>query len=197
MTQASNDQPRHSILIPAETWARAEKYLTSVRSGNSVMGGRLAARLGPESLAGMQLERFFGELVETKKPQIFAETMVFGDGTDWNLTELGLLGDVSVAMPVTIYDDGRHTGWKAHRPEFGGTLVFTPGALLRNGRSKTAADWAAVVGPDGQICDEGYYDLYRRRLLPAFQYVNDHATGPRSAFLTIPGLGCGAGGRLF
>jgi hypothetical protein len=38
---------------------------------------------------------------------------------------------------------------------------------------------------------EGYYSLYRRRLLPVFRYINDCARKPRSAFLTVPGLGCG------
>jgi hypothetical protein len=48
-----------------------------------------------------------------------------------------------------------------------------------------------VTGPDGELSPEGYYSLYRRRLLPVFRYVNHHAAGPRSAFVTIPGLGCG------
>jgi hypothetical protein len=70
-------------------------------------------------------------------------------------------------------------------------LVFTPGALLRNGNGRTPADLGEVTGPDGKLASDGYYGLYRRRLLPVFRYVNDHAAKPRSALLTIPGLGCG------
>jgi hypothetical protein len=69
--------------------------------------------------------------------------------------------------------------------------VFTPGALLCNGRGHTPADWNEATGPAGQLSPEGYYRLYRRRLLPVFCYVNHRATEPRSAFLTLPGLGCG------
>jgi hypothetical protein len=155
------------------------------------MGQRLQGRLAGQSLERMSLETFFGELFETKEPRYFAESEVYGDGTDWNLTELGLLGDVSVAVPVTIFDDGRHTSPSMHHPPFKGTLVYTPGALLQSGKGTTPADWDAVVGADDTICEEAYYALYRRRLLPVFEYVNAHAPGPRSALLTIPGLGCG------
>lgn len=190
MTNPAADSPRYAILIPEETWARAQDYLRSVQSGASPMGKRLEKRLAGQSLEGMSLETFFGELFETKKPRCFAERDVYGDGTDWNLTELGLLGDVSVAVPVTIFDDGRHTNPSIHQPPFKGTLVYTPGALLKSGRGPTPADWDAVV-VDNATCDEAYYTLYRRRLLPAFEYVNAQAPGPRSAVLTIPGLGCG------
>jgi len=82
------------------------------------MGQRLQGRLAGQSLERMSLETFFGELFETKEPRYFAESEVYGDGTDWNLTELGLLGDVSVAVPVTIFDDGRHTSPSMHPPPF-------------------------------------------------------------------------------
>ncbi|PWU23408.1 MAG: hypothetical protein C5B48_08615, partial [Candidatus Rokuibacteriota bacterium] len=55
----------------------------------------------------------------------------------------------------------------------------------------TPADWKETTAADGQISAEGYYSLYRRRLLPVFRYINDHAARPRSAFVTVPGLGCG------
>jgi hypothetical protein len=38
---------------------------------------------------------------------------------------------------------------------------------------------------------EGYYKLYRRRLLPVLRHINAHATGPRFALVTILVLGCG------
>jgi hypothetical protein len=132
-----------------------------------------------------------GRLFDTKLPQIFAESAVAGDGTDWSPTELGLLGDVSIAVPVTVFDDGRHTAPTPHVPPFPGTLVFTPGALLRNGRGQSPADWRETTTPNGELFIEGYYRLYRRRLLPVFNYINDHAARPRSAFVTVPGIGCG------
>lgn len=130
-------------------------------------------------------------LFDTKQPQIFAEMAVAGDGSDWSPTELGMLGDVSIAVPVTIFDDGNHNAPTPHARPFSGMLLFTPGALLRNGRGNTPADWNETTALDGQLSPEGYYRLYRRRLLPVFRYINDHAGKPRSAFLTVPGLGCG------
>jgi len=190
MAGVSATAPRHRILIPEETMARAGEYLATLRA-NASPGKYLANRLGGRDLAAITPEAFLGELVETKKPCIFAESVVYGDGSDWNLTELGLLGDISVAVPVTIFDDGKHQNPSVHRPPFAGTLVYTPGALLATGAGNVAADQDAVLSADGTICDEGYYALYRRRLLPVFEYVNAHAGRPRSAFVTIPGLGCG------
>jgi hypothetical protein len=190
MTVAA-DRPGYAILIPSETAARAAGYLASLRAGAAVAGARLADRLRGRVLSTLTAEELLGELLETKHARIFAESEVGGDGSDWNLVELGLLGDVSVAVPCTIYDDARHTRWITHVAPFPGTLVYTPGALLRNDRGLTPADWNAVVGDDGQLRDEAYDALYLRRLLPVFAYVNEHAAKPRSAVLTIPGLGCG------
>jgi hypothetical protein len=139
----------------------------------------------------MKEHDLLGKLFDTKKPQIFAEMVVVGDGTDWNLSELGLLGDVSIAVPVTIFDDGNHSFPTPHELVISGVLVFTPGALLRNGRGYAPADWSEATTSDGQLSSEGYDRLYRRRLLPVLRYINDRAEEPRSAFVTVPGLGCG------
>jgi hypothetical protein len=70
-------------------------------------------------------------------------------------------------------------------------LLYVPGALLRNGRGKTPADWEEVT-TDGQINAEAYYSLYERRLLPGFLYADQVAEAKgQQAFITIPGLGCG------
>ena len=92
-----------------------------------------------------------------------------GDGIDWNQTELTLLGDISFAVPVTIYDDGKHRNPMPHSELFTGTLLYVPGALL-NSSSFPPADWNEVVREDeidfGCLCA-----LYERRLLPALQYA--------------------------
>lgn len=190
-------RPGYSILVPDDTIARAGEYLASLRSGGRTAGAELFARLQGRRLDALTVHELLGELFETKKGRIFAESAVAGDGSDWSLTELGLLGDVSVAVPCTIFDDGHHTRPTVHAPPFEGTLVYTPGALFRNGKGHAAADWDAVVGNDGRISDEAYYALYRRRLLPVFRYVDAHAAGPRSALLTIPGIGCGQFAGVF
>jgi hypothetical protein len=77
---------------------------------------------------------------------------------------------------MEIFDNGHHTAPVSHSEPFNGILIFTPGALLRNGRSHAPADWAEVVLADGHLNRDGYYDLYERRLLPVFQHVNVRRT---------------------
>jgi hypothetical protein len=182
----------HTLLLPTETRARLVDYLASLRADIAFAGKRLRGNMPRIELATLTDSKFLDVLLNTKSPQIFAESAVAGDGTDWNLTELGILGDISIAMPVTIFDNGHHTAPIPHPEPFTGTLVFTPGALLRNGRGHTPADWAEVTLADGQLDPEGYFGLYERRLLPVFQHVNASAASQgKSALLTIPGLGCG------
>ena len=183
---------RHTILIPDQTRSRAAVYLGDLRSGKSQAGKRLGTRLVGTDLVTLSVESFFDELINTKIPQIFAESAVAGDGSDWNLTELGILGDISISVPVTVFDNGLNSASTPHSEPFPGTLVFTPGALLRNGRGCTPADWDEVTLPDGSLDSEGYHALYERRLLPVFQHVDAIAAAQgKPALLTIPGLGCG------
>jgi hypothetical protein len=191
--RASDDsaRPGYAIIIPESTATRAAAYLRALRARRAGPGAFLRDRLEGADLGALTEHDLLGRLLDTKRPQIFAETAVVGDGTDWNLTELGLLGDVSIAVPVLIFDDGNHAAPTPHATPFSGMLIFTPGALLRNGRGHTPADWTEASAPDGRVSPEGYYNLYRRRLLPVFRFINDHAARPRSAFLTVPGLGCG------
>lgn len=183
---------RYTCIIPDETRARLADYLATLRAGSVSAGKRLLANLAGIDLATLTDAGLLDALLNTKPPLIFAESAVAGDGSDWNLTELGILGDISIAVPVSIFDNGHHTAPVPHAEPFKGTLVFTPGALLRNGRGYTPADWAAVTLADGQLDREGYYGLYERRLLPVFQQVNASAGAEdKPALLTIPGLGCG------
>ena len=131
------------------------------------------------------------QLLQTKHPQIFGESAVAGDGTDWNATELGLLGDISIATDVEIYDDGRHHDPAPHRPPFHGTLVFTCGALFRTGYSTPPPDLQEAA-PHGAIDEEAYGRLYQRRLAPVFACIQASAEArERYAIVTVPGLGCG------
>lgn len=190
-TSGTTIAPGYSIIIPEDTLARATDYLQALQVGRAQAGALLDDRLRGADLRAMGEYDLLCKLFDTKQPQIFAEMAVAGDGSDWNLAELGLLGDVSVAVPVTIFDDGNHTAPTQHEPPLSGVLVFTPGALLRNGRGHMPADWNEATDSEGQLSTEGYYQLYRRRLLPVLRFINDHAGKPRSAFVTVPGLGCG------
>jgi hypothetical protein len=185
---------RDTLLIPTQTLACITAYRTALRSGDAKPGTRLQNSLSAEGLdlAVLSDKEFLSLLLNTKSPQIFAESEVAGDGSDWNLTELGILGDLSIAVPVTIFDNAHHTAPIPHAEPFPGTLIFTPGALLRNGCGCPPADWDEVTEGSGQIQAEGYYGLYERRLLPVFQHVESTAAlQNKPALLTIPGLGCG------
>jgi hypothetical protein len=181
-----------TLLAPDKTRARLADYLTSMRAGAAIPGGRFASQLAGADLATLTEAALLNHLLNTKLPQIFAESAVAGDGSDWNLTELRLLGDLSISVPVTIFDDCNHRAPVPHEKPFAGTLVFTPGALLCNGRGQQPADWEEVTGPDGAICRDGYYGLYERRLLPVFRHVDASASSRgKHALITVPGLGCG------
>ena len=183
---------RHTNLIPDQTRSRAAEYLGDLRSGKSQVGKRLGTSLAGTDLVTPSVESFLDLLINTKIPQIFAESAVAGDGTDWNLTELGILGDISISVPVTVFDNGLHSAPTPHSEPLLGTLVFTPGALLKNGRGCTPADWDEATLPDDSLDPEGYHGLYERRLLPVFQNVDAIAAAQgKPALLTIPGLGCG------
>ena len=77
--------PPYEILIPDDTRTRLAEYEVAVRSGSIQPGAWLADALRHE-------DDFATALLRTKQPLIFAESAVAGDNSDWNLTELGLLG---------------------------------------------------------------------------------------------------------
>lgn len=182
--------PYH-ILVPSETLERASNYLDLLYWEELMPGDALSDALSGVYIEDLTPYELIGKLFDTKRPQIYAESAVAGDGSDWSPTELGLLGDVSVAVPVTIFDDGRHHAPTPHDPPFQGTLIYTPGALLANGRGIEPADWSEVADTRRRLWSEGLYHLYSRRLEPVLRYINDSAARPRSALVTIPGLGCG------
>ena len=181
------------VLAPASRTAFAE-YLKQLQTKQHKAGAYLQQQLtkaGITDLQSLDTDAIIYHLLSTKKPQIFAEMSVYGDGSDWNLAELALLGDVGVACKVRIFDDGQHHKPVVHSTPFEGYLLVTPGALLRNGRNQIAADWH-IVDQSGQIDPDRHYALYERRLLPLLQYAN-HTSRQlgKQAIITIPGIGCG------
>lgn len=181
----ANANTRSRILIPDETCVRLTEYEAAIRSGHIQPGERLAKALAGEN-------DFTTALLRTKQPLIFAESAVAGDGSDWNLTELGLLGDISVAMDVMVFDNGRHTAPEVFGEPFDAGLVFVPGALLRSGGAAKPADWDELVDHQGRIDPDAYDALYARRLLPGFRWIEERAQEcGQPALVTLPGLGCG------
>ena len=182
----------YRILIHPEAYQKAEAYrIHLVTYGINEAGLYLQRELQGKALEKLNTETFIEHLFATKPPLIFAESAVYGNGNDWNHTELSILGDIGVATSVDVYDDGKHFNPNVHKASFLATLLFIPGALLRNGKSTIPADWNEVT-QDAQINPIAYQALYERRLLPLFIYANDQATlANKKALITVPGLGCG------
>jgi hypothetical protein len=186
----------YRVLIHPVSYQRSSEYLDRLKAGEQA-GEYLTNKLKHRDLSQLSIAKFIELLLQTKKTCIFAESAIYGDGSDWTQTELSLLGDISIATPVTVYDNGRHVGPEVHIRPFAGTLIFTPGALLRSGRAIVPADWAEVT-TDGTFDVAGYYRLYERRLLPGLAYINAVAqVNNKKAFITIPGLGCGQFAGMF
>ncbi len=183
-------EKNYSIILSQETFEKIGDYASFLKEGGKC-GTNLSLILSNKERDNLTPKSLLAALLNTKYPQIFAESAVVGDGTDWTLTELGLLGDISIGMTVTIFDNGAHQNPPIHETPFKGHLVYTPGALLRNDQGYTPADWQEVT-QNGEYNKEKYYGLYERRLLPAFHYINTKALDRgRPAFITIPGIGCG------
>lgn len=181
----------YKILLHGQAYRQAADYLQALQSGSVTPGRYLQNKLQDIDVRELSVESLLEHLLATKHPQIFAESAVYGNGRDWNRQELKLLSAIGIAVSVVVYDDGRHHHPAPHAVPFPAHLLFTAGALLRNGRRQIPADWD-VVGKDGEIDPERYYRLYLGRLLPLLLHANALAgAAGQQAFITVPGLGCG------
>jgi hypothetical protein len=185
-----SDYMPYKVIFDNGLLSRAESYAASLATGVAIPGVYLAEHVKRDGVPIAPLE-LLERLVQTKRPQIFAESAVAGDGSDWNAKELSLLGDISIAAEVEVFDDGRHFDPMPHMPPFAGTLVFTCGALLANGRGNLTPDFQEIA-QDGRINQAVCNALYLRRLRPVFGFIQATAAArARNAVVTVPGLGCG------
>jgi hypothetical protein len=187
----SDTTKKYHILLHGQTYQKAADYLQALQTGTITPGAYLQQQLQELDIGQLSVDNLLECLLRTKYPQIFAESAVYGDGRDWNIYELKLLGDIGIAVAVQVYDDGRHRQPKPHAVPFSAHLLFSAGALLRNGKGQLPVDWD-VVAENGNIDPERYYQLYECRLLPLLLYANAVAgAAGKQAFITVPGLGCG------
>ncbi|MGS2721528.1 hypothetical protein [Paraglaciecola aestuariivivens] len=178
-------------LMSQGSFAAVQSYLTALKTGKLQAGVRLQQRLNQIDLSTLSPIGFVEALLNSKKPQIFAESSVKGDGSDWQPIELSILGNISMATQVAVYDNGLHSTPKLHARPFQALLIYTPGALLRNDMGFIPADWNQVVSQN-QLSLTALYNLYENRLLPCLRYANDMAVAQgQHTLVTIPGIGCG------
>ncbi len=95
----------YRVIYGAELIASAEAYAEAIATRRASPGAYLSALL-PKSGSRVTAMELLQLLLDTKRPQIFAESAVAGDGTDWNATELQLLGDISIATDVCVRSRG-------------------------------------------------------------------------------------------
>jgi hypothetical protein len=82
-----------------ETCRKVLSYLKALKTGRFTAGSYLHKRLKNKDISQLGVKEFIELVIGTKQPQIFAESAVYGDGTDWNQTELSILGDIGIAVP--------------------------------------------------------------------------------------------------
>lgn len=196
-TMATN--PRYDIILSQATLQSINAYKNALSLNTIKPGAYLKHQLDNDrvDLNEISNEQFIELLLWTKKPIIFAEIETRGDGTDWNKEELKILGDLSVAMQVKIYDNGV---WYTNDPKFieyaepiNGTLLYVPGPLLdSSSMPRTTPDLQEILELN-RIDQSKYNQLIDRRLTPVFHYINKSAAKQNvRAIVTIPGIGCGA-----
>lgn len=180
---------RYSILLSGLSLARATEYLTRLKDGE-VPGDRLRDALGRlqagSGLGGLDAIGLVQLLIDARGVNdcVFAEI-----GEEWTAVELSILGDISIAVNVSIFDDGAYDRPNAFCMSFPGTIVFACGTRLDRGDA--SADWAELV-PDGTQLDErAFFQLHERRLVPCLQHCHDVAASRgRYALITVPALSC-------
>ncbi|MCP3677398.1 MAG: hypothetical protein GY721_07385 [Deltaproteobacteria bacterium] len=90
---------QYKILVNKKTYEKAKMYLEELQAGRRA-GNYVQEKLHGKNLSPLAVEEFLEMLMRTKRPQIFAESAVAGDGSDWYQEELSLLGDIGIATPV-------------------------------------------------------------------------------------------------
>ncbi|MFC3908311.1 hypothetical protein ACFORL_04385 [Legionella dresdenensis] len=178
-------------LCSEETLLKAESYLKSLNAGQVKPGRRLAQIL--TAFKGVvDAKQLIALLMNTRQPKIFAETEPQLDGSDWNLQENAILGDIAFSTTGThAFNNGAHyRQYKDHAAPLAANFLFVAGALLRNDNGHLTSDMKDVL-VNGKLNEEAFYKLYERRLLPGLLIQNEQARKDNIPLvINIPGIGC-------
>uniref|UniRef100_A0A1B6MK10 Macrodomain effector MavL domain-containing protein n=1 Tax=Graphocephala atropunctata TaxID=36148 RepID=A0A1B6MK10_9HEMI len=194
--------PTYQILLSVSTLQNLVRYKQELQSNTIKPGCYLQKQTdslvkGGTKIENVTTEQFLQLLLSTKKIICFAESEIVGDGTDWNRSELEILGDISVAMAVKVFDNGvwgvYEKRFKAHEPPIAATLLFTPGPLLHGNNFRGPTPDFENIFERGQIDQTKYSKLIKHRLLPVLLYASETAKSEgKKALVVLPGIGCGA-----
>jgi len=72
---------RYSIVVHNITYSKAKDYLLALQSKREIAGVYLQQKLKNIDIISLTVEELLEKLIQTKKPQIFAESDVSGDGS--------------------------------------------------------------------------------------------------------------------
>jgi hypothetical protein len=188
-------KPTGRYLCSEETLLKVESYLKSLIAGTTKPGVRLAEVLFVAKIADfstINAKQLIAFLMDTRKPKIFAEREPNLDGSDWNLQENAILGDIVFSTTGTrAFNNGAHVRQQDHRPPLDTHFLFIASALLRNDKGHKTSDMNDVLVNDA-LDEESFYKLYERRLLPGLLIQNEQAKNDGTPLvINIPGLGCG------
>jgi hypothetical protein len=172
------------------TLAKAESYLDALRKEPTQAGVKLKAKV--DNFHELNAQELIALLMNTRQPEIFAESATVLNGSDWNAEETSILGDISfVTFDTNAFNDGAHFGHQSHKAPLPVNLIYAAGCLLRNDHRSRTADMEEVL-EDGKVNEENLYRLYERRLLPGLILQNQKAKeDEKRLFINIPGIGCG------
>lgn len=187
-------KPTGRYLCSEETLLKAETYLKSLAADTTKPGARLAhvfstADIDVKTIDAKQL---IALIMNTRKPIIFAESEPTLDGSDWNLQENAILGDVVFStMGTHAFNNGAHRQQQDHEEPLDTHFLFIASALLRNDKGHKTSDMNDVL-VNGTLDEDSFYELYERRLLPGLLIQNEQAKKEGTPLvINIPGLGCG------
>lgn len=188
--------PTARYLCSEETLLKAEAYLISLKVGQTTPGARLAKVLSAaniEDFTAITAKHLIAFLMDTRKPKIFAESEPALDGSEWNLQENAILGDIVFSTTGThAFNNGAHFRHQNHENPLDTHFLFVASALLRNDKGHQTSDMNDVLDNDGLVDEESFYKLYERRLLPGLLIQNLQAKKDGTPLvINIPGLGCG------
>ena len=185
--------PTGTYIYSDITLNHANNYLSDLKSDINNAGVKLIHKLAAIDLSSLSAEQLLMHLMNTRKPQIYAEREPFLNGNDWNETETNLLGGISFStFKTSAYNSGGHyicfKNFNRPQPV---NLLYVAGTLFRNDKGNTTYDINYVL-KDGEIQDDKLLELYEQRLLPGLIAQNNFAkSNGKKLIINIPGLGCG------
>lgn len=183
--------PNYRWIVHKDFSKKLNAWKRKLVSGELGFGKKVSQNLRAQSLRDLSLKDLFEALVNSREPTKYAESEVVGNGSDWTQDELSLMGDMTFACEVEVFDDGKHVSPEVYKKPFTGLLLFMSGALLRNDYGNPIPDEIECV-LYGELLPENFEVLIGRRLRPLLKYANRHAKERQTkTVVTIPGVGCG------